>query len=777
MVRPILTAAQMREAEARAIAAGTPETALMERAGAALAEAVGLYIGPRPTLILCGPGNNGGDGYVAARHLKERGYPVRIAALAEPSRDAAKWARGEWEGPVEPFDHAEPAPVIIDCLFGTGLGRGLQDNVSERLRSFVDQAIVAVACDLPSGVASDDGAMLSPIGSYHLTVTFGGLKPSHRLMAAMERMGRVVLADIGIEANGQWFEIGRPDLPPLDPLGHKSDRGLVHCLAGEMPGAIALAAKAAARAGAGYVRVSTSRTIDGLPSSIVQTGGADMKDERIGCILVGPGLGDVPQVLTLALTSKAPKVIDADGIGLIGEPERMHGHDAILTPHEGEFAKLFGKIEGSKPERALEAARQSQAVIVYKGPDTLVASPDGRLGFAPPAPAWLASAGTGDGVSASRRHISFAAPGDILLDDGSLQPGPGHQQPPCSLFPQCGGCQLQHLTDEAYASYCASRIEGALAQHGLKATILPTYLSPPRTRRRATLRALKAGGKVLLGFNEAGSNRIVDMTECHILHPALFDLLHPLRRLLASILPSKRTAEIQLTLVDQGVDVALKGVEVVGLEAVETLTAFCERHRLARLGIDEGYGPETRFEPRPATISLGGVGVGFPSGSFLQATEDGEAALITAVRDAVEGATRVADLFAGLGTFAFSLDAQVTAAEASRDSILTLKSAAGRSGRAVAAEHRDLYRRPYDAKELAAFEAIVLDPPRAGAAEQVRELAASAVPRIAYVSCNPATFARDAETLASGGYRLEWVKPVGQFRWSTHIELAAAFSR
>ena len=163
-----------------------------------------------------------------------------------------------------------------------------------------------------------------------------------------------------------------------------------------MPGAIALAASAAARAGAGYVRVSTSRTIDGLPSSVVQTGGADMKDEHIGCILVGPGLGDVPQVLTLALTSTAPKVIDADGIGLIGEPERMHGQDAILTPHDGEFAKLFGGIEGSKPERALEAAKKSQSVIVYKGPDTLVAAPDGRLGFAPPAPAWLASAGTGD---------------------------------------------------------------------------------------------------------------------------------------------------------------------------------------------------------------------------------------------------------------------------------------------------------------------------------------------------------------------------------------------
>src|SRR4029450_7846350 len=150
------------------------------------------------------------------------------------------------------------------------------------------------------------------------------------------------------------------------------------------------------RAGAGYVRVSASLPIDGLPSSIVQTGGADLQDDRIGCILVGPGLGDVPQVLTLSLTAPRPIVIDADAIGLVGEPERLHGHDTILTPHEGEFNKLFGDIAGSKAERVLEAARRSQSVLVFKGPDTLGASPDGRLAFAPPAPAWLATAGTGD---------------------------------------------------------------------------------------------------------------------------------------------------------------------------------------------------------------------------------------------------------------------------------------------------------------------------------------------------------------------------------------------
>ena len=256
--------------------------------------------------------------------------------------------------------------------------------------------MVRVACDLPSGVEADSGDELSPTPCFDLTVTFGALKPAHRLYPAMHGCGRVVLADIGVGAESQWHEIAPPVLPGLDPAGHKYDRGLVHALAGKMPGAIALAVKAAARAGAGYVRVSTSLPIGGLPASIVQVDTAEVNDERIGCLLVGPGMGDIPQVLTLALTSKAPKVIDADGITHLGEPERLKGQDAIITPHSGEFAKLFGEIAGSKPEQGLEAARRSGAVVVYKGPDTLVAAPDGRLGFAPPAPAWLASAGTGD---------------------------------------------------------------------------------------------------------------------------------------------------------------------------------------------------------------------------------------------------------------------------------------------------------------------------------------------------------------------------------------------
>ena len=411
--RPILTADAMRDAEQRAIDEGTSVEDLMERAGAALAEAAYRFAGPMPVLILCGPGNNGGDGYVAARHLAERGVAVRVAIIAEPKSEAAKWARSRWSGEVETLDDVtQPAPLLIDALFGTGLKRGLEPSVSQQLSRLCRGAVASITCDVPSGVETDSGAELSPVPAFDMTVTFGALKPAHLLYPSIQACGRLVLADIGIEADGSWREIGPPQLPPLDPGGHKYGRGLVHALAGTMPGAIALAAKGAARAGAGYVRVSTSRPIDGIPSAIVQLDSAPVNDDRIGCLLVGPGLGDVPPILTLALTSKAPKVIDADAITHLGEPERLQGQDAIVTPHEGEFRKLFGELPGTKPERAQQAAKRSGAVVLYKGPDTLVASPDGRVGFAPKAPSWLASAGTGDvlaGIAAAMRARGLPA--------------------------------------------------------------------------------------------------------------------------------------------------------------------------------------------------------------------------------------------------------------------------------------------------------------------------------------------------------------------------------
>jgi 23S rRNA (uracil1939-C5)-methyltransferase len=380
-------------------------------------------------------------------------------------------------------------------------------------------------------------------------------------------------------------------------------------------------------------------------------------------------------------------------------------------------------------------------------------------------------AARGDGVTAGGRHVPFGVPGDAVLDDGALAFGPRHQDPPCRHFPECGGCQLQQADDEAYRSYLVSRIETALAQHDLSTEIRHPLLSPPRSRRRATLKALKVGAQVLIGFNAEKSHRIVDMRECHILRPELFALVQPLRELLDTLLQPKRGAEGQLTLLDQGLDVLLRTVRADGLAAIEALTEFATTNRLARLSIDGGEGAETVYEPNPATVTLSGTPVAFPVGGFLQATEDGEAALIECVRECVGEGGRVADLFAGVGTFALATGA-VYAAEASRDATAALKRAAP----AMTVEHRDLYRRPLDAAELKRFGAVILDPPRAGAAEQIAQLARSAVPRIAYVSCNPATFARDARTLVDGGYAIDWVRPVGQFRWSTHVELAACFS-
>ena len=381
-------------------------------------------------------------------------------------------------------------------------------------------------------------------------------------------------------------------------------------------------------------------------------------------------------------------------------------------------------------------------------------------------------AARGDGVTSSGRHVPFGVPGDALLDDGALAPGPHHQEPPCRHFPECGGCQLQHADDDAYRRYLASRIETALAQHELTAEIREPHLSPPRTRRRATLRALKVGAGAVVGFNQEKSVRIVDMLECHILRPELFSLVAPLRELLGPLLRPKQAGEVQLTLIDAGVDVLLRGVRAEGLSGLETLTSFATAHGLARLSVDQGLGPETIYEPQPATVTLSGSRVGFPVASFLQATQDGESALVASVEEACSGAARIADLFSGLGTFALALKANY-AAEASRDASAALRQAA--PGTAV--EHRDLYRRPLDGGELKSFDAVVLDPPRAGAFEQVKALGGSHVSRIAYVSCNPGTFARDARTLVEGGYRLDWVRPVGQFRWSTHVELAGCFAR
>ena len=385
----------------------------------------------------------------------------------------------------------------------------------------------------------------------------------------------------------------------------------------------------------------------------------------------------------------------------------------------------------------------------------------------------LRVAARGDGVTEDGRHARFAAPGDRLTADGVVEPGPHHRVPPCRHFPECGGCQLQHLDDDSWAGFLTDRVAGALAAQGLMTQVRAPLLSPPRTRRRATLHYDPSGR---LGFSAEKSHQLIDLAECHVLAPELFALVKPLKRLLPTFRP-KRRLDIQMTLADQGIDLLIAGIAPEGLAAHEAITAFAQTYGVARVAFDDGLGPETRWEPDAVTVTLGGVPVPLPPGAFLQATREGEAALVAAVREGVGEARTTADLFAGLGTFALALPGRVYAAEGGRDAALALKAAAGRAQRPVFAEHRDLYRRPLTVAELDRFDAVVLDPPRAGAREQAAALAACGVKRIAYVSCNPSSFARDAKMMCEGGYRLDWVVPVGQFRWSTHVELAAAFSR
>ena len=388
-------------------------------------------------------------------------------------------------------------------------------------------------------------------------------------------------------------------------------------------------------------------------------------------------------------------------------------------------------------------------------------------------------AARGDGVTPSGRHVARGVPGDAVAADGTLTPGPHHVIPPCRHVPNCGGCQLQHADAAALRQFVTDRVvHAAEAQDVAVGEVLPTHLSPPKSRRRATLHALRTAKGAVLGFHEGGSHRIVDMRECHILVPELFALVEPLRKLVATH-GERQAVDIELTLADQGVDCIVKGISAEGLAATEAMLDFARDHALARLSLDRGYGPETVWEPEPLTVSLSGFAVPFPHGSFLQPTRDGESVLVEDAVDFLQGASTVADLFSGLGTFAFALAGprKVLAVEAARDAHLACKAAANGRQAPVLTLHRDLFRNPLQAEEASRFGAILLDPPRAGAREQIAQIAGSTATRVAYVSCNPASWARDAKVLVDAGFRLRKLRPVGQFRWSTHVELTSYFTR
>jgi ADP-dependent NAD(P)H-hydrate dehydratase / NAD(P)H-hydrate epimerase len=416
---PILTTAAMRAAEAACGASGTSLSELMDRAGAAVADTAWRMGAGGPLLILCGPGNNGGDGYVAARLLAERGAEVRVAALAPPATDLAKAARDGWRGPVEPLaaDIAS-APLIIDALFGVGLTRPIGDGLAAILRGFAGRRVLAV--DVPSGVDGDGIHDWTPPLPADVTLALGALKPAHVLLPAADHCGRVLLAPIGIAADRTMRSAPKPSAAAPGATAHKFNRGMVLVRSGPMPGAARLTAAASLRSGAGYVVLSGAddAPFDAIIAEDAAGYAERLGDARVGAVVVGSGYpagagldGDV----AAALDSGKPLVLDAAAIAAALPRLRGIGGavPVILTPHEGEFAKAFPGLPGSKIDRAKAAAADAGAVVIYKGADTVIAAPDGRVVAAWPGSPWLATAGSGD-VLAGACGAMLARGGDAF---------------------------------------------------------------------------------------------------------------------------------------------------------------------------------------------------------------------------------------------------------------------------------------------------------------------------------------------------------------------------
>jgi len=369
--------------------------------------------------------------------------------------------------------------------------------------------------------------------------------------------------------------------------------------------------------------------------------------------------------------------------------------------------------------------------------------------------------------------------GDRLENVRIVTPSAQRVKPPCPHARACGGCQLQHASDDFVAGWKRDVVRTALSAQGLSPDVVRAEVrtSPPRSRRRATLAARRTKGGALIGFHARGSDVIIPVPGCILLHPSLMALL-PAVEALAQVGGSRsQTLSVTLTHSQTGPDVRVEGGKPLDAALQMDLARLAERFVLARLT----WGDETvALRALPEQV-FGKARVQMPPAAFLQATDSGEAALLDLVKQALGPQNRLADLFAGLGTFALPLaeEAEVLAVEGETAMIAALdKAARGASGlKRITTEKRDLFRRPLEPDELKGLTGVVIDPPRAGAEAQARSLAASAVPVIAMVSCNPASFARDARILLAGGYRQDWVQVVDQFRWSHHIELAARFSR
>lgn len=397
----LVTTADMRAAEAAAIAAGTPALTLMERAAAGAARAILAYAPARRATVLCGPGNNGGDGYGIAIMLAAAGVKVTVAALAPPQGEPATSMAARWTGPTVPLAEAPPAPLIVDALFGTGLGRPLAEAVQAVLDRLRGSGRV-VAVDIASGLDSDTGAALGQPLAAELTVSFAAAKPGHVLGEGAALSGRMAIVDIGIDVPDGLAFTARPRLVGPAPNAHKYGRGWVMVVEGTPGhgGASGLVGLAALRCGAGLVTLAGEG--EHLPALALMRRNDEeaaglLNDKRLGAVVIGPGMEANARArgwLKRLSWAGKPVVIDAGALRLL--PEGPIGVPAVLTPHEGEFSQLFGRVGDDRLAAVRRAAALSGAVVLLKGPATIIAAPDGRAAINAHAAPWLATAGSGD---------------------------------------------------------------------------------------------------------------------------------------------------------------------------------------------------------------------------------------------------------------------------------------------------------------------------------------------------------------------------------------------
>ena len=405
----------------------------------------------------------------------------------------------------------------------------------------------------------------------------------------------------------------------------------------------------------------------------------------------------------------------------------------------------------------------------------------------------------GDGLAAvagGTVHVPATAPGDratvALTETGPgrfrgrlldlLEAGPDRREPPCPHFGSCGGCSLQHLAPAAYGAWKTDLLRDLLARNGLDdAAVEPLHFSPPGSRRRATFAIRRRREDAIVGFNERHSHRVIDLGACPVVLPQIAALIAPLRAWAETALQAGDRADAHVAMTDSGIDLLIRTAARLGGAGRDALVDLLAREGLARVARahPKQEGAEVLAEARPVRAVHGGVPVALAPGGFAQATADGEAVMTGFVLEAAEGAARAADLFCGSGAFALPLAKRgcaVFAADIDKAAVANLGAAGRQAGlAALRTEARNLMRRPVPAGDLAGADFAVFDPPRAGAKDQAIEIAASRVPVVVAVSCDPGTFMRDARILTDGGYRLTRLQPVDQFTWSAHLELAARF--